>query len=33
MLGRWGVNDPVVDLNGDGLVDGLDLGLLIADWG
>jgi hypothetical protein len=32
MLGRWGMGG-VSDLNRDGSVDGVDLGLMLGNWG
>jgi hypothetical protein len=32
MLSQWGANGSA-DLNGDLNVDGLDLGVLLANWG
>jgi hypothetical protein len=31
LLGSWGTGTN--DLNGDGQVDGADLGVLLGDWG
>jgi len=35
MLGFWGLNGKPVDadINGDGLVDGADLAMLLSSWG
>ena len=33
MLGAWNTSDPAADLDGDGDVDGADLGLLLGAWG
>jgi hypothetical protein len=35
MLAAWGpvLDHPAADLNGDGLVDGADLGLMLSAWG
>jgi hypothetical protein len=31
MLANWGT-DSVWDLNGDGVVDGIDLGIIVGSW-
>jgi hypothetical protein len=32
MLGDWGTSGPS-DLNGDQVVDGSDLGIMLGEWG
>ena len=32
LLDHWGEDGPVADCNGDGVVDGADLGMILADW-
>jgi hypothetical protein len=32
MLARWGSNDPICDLDEDGVVGGLDLGMMMGCW-
>ena len=32
LLGAWGQPNSPADLNGDGTVDGIDLGELLANW-
>ena len=33
LLGSWSTSDPTSDLNGDGIVNGADFGLLLGAWG
>ena len=33
VIGAWATANPQYDLNGDGNVDGTDLGVLFASWG
>lgn len=33
LLPGWGTNAPSLDLDGNGVVDGGDLGALLSDWG
>jgi hypothetical protein len=33
MLGGWGAGSGPADLNADGAVNGVDLGMLLGDWG
>jgi hypothetical protein len=33
LLGAWGTDDPVADVNDDGIVDGADLTDILASWG
>jgi hypothetical protein len=33
MLAAWGSADPAADVDGDGVVGGSDLGMLLASWG
>ena len=33
LLAAWGTDDPLVDLSGDGIINGGDLTLLLAAWG
>ena len=32
LLGAWGSDDPVADVNDDGIVDGADLTDILANW-
>jgi hypothetical protein len=32
LLGNWGAFDPVADLDGDNVITGFDLGLLLGAW-
>ncbi len=33
LLGAWGTDDSIYDLDGDGEVGGSDIGALVAQWG
>jgi hypothetical protein len=33
LLGSWGTSGVPADVNGDGTVDGQDLGVLLGNWG
>ena len=33
LLAAWGTNNPAYDFNGDGIVDGADLGILLGQGG
>ena len=33
LLGKWGTDDVIADINIDGTVDGSDLATLLGDWG
>jgi hypothetical protein len=32
MLAAWGTASPEADVNGDGIVDGKDLAILLGSW-